>query len=287
MATNNNNDQLQLVPETVLKRKHDMDEMKAKRAAQAITNPRGNRKVFSKSKKVIKVHKAETFVANARARRNHEIRYKRVLKKGMQKRASKKKVIKQKTIELDDEGDDEEITKTTTISFQSNSVDAPMVFVVRVRDQVGCPLSVKRALSRLRLRNVYEGVFVKYNLSAKKMLHLVEPWVVYGIPSKGMVEDLIKRRGHGKIDGKRVPLSDNTIIEQALGDETGIICVEDLVHELYTVGDGFSKASAFLWPFRLAAPKSGFQKRNLNDKDGVEDYGDKGEEMDEYVKQMS
>mmetsp|Transcript_18147 Transcript_18147/g.25169 ORF Transcript_18147/g.25169 Transcript_18147/m.25169 type:complete len:213 (-) Transcript_18147:209-847(-) len=168
MATNNNNDQLQLVPETVLKRKHDMDEMKAKRAAQAITNPRGNRKVFSKSKKVIKVHKAETFVANARARRNHEIRYKRVLKKGMQKRASKKKVIKQKTIELDDEGDDEEITKTTTISFQSNSVDAPMVFVVRVRDQVGCPLSVKRALSRLRLRNVYEGVFVKYNLSAKK-----------------------------------------------------------------------------------------------------------------------
>lgn len=79
MSSTNNSNNGQLVPESVLKRKHDMDEMKAKRAAQP---PRGNRKVYSK-KKTFKVNKAETFIANARARRNHDIRYKRVLKKGM------------------------------------------------------------------------------------------------------------------------------------------------------------------------------------------------------------
>jgi hypothetical protein len=34
-----------------------------------------------------------------------------------------------------------------------------------------------------------------------------------------------------------------TVIEDALGDEHDIICVEDLVHELHTVGDFFDAAS--------------------------------------------
>ena len=96
---------------------------------------------------------------------------------------------------------------------------------------------------------------------------------------------MVSRRGHGKIDQKRAPLSDNTIIEKSLGDETGIICVEDLVHEIFNVGKDFGKANAFLWPFRLSAPKSKFQKQKLNYQDGG-DYGDRGEEMDDLVRQM-
>ena len=34
-----------------------------------------------------------------------------------------------------------------------------------------------------------------------------------------------------------------------------IICMEDLVHEIFTVGDNFKKASNFLWPFKLNNPK--------------------------------
>jgi len=146
---------------------------------------------------------------------------------------------------------------------------------------------VRRALGHLRLRNPHEGVFVRYNDSNAKMLHLVEPFVAYGTPSKSLVNDLIRQRGHGKVDGKRVPLTDNTIIEKALGDDTGMICVEDLVHEIYSVGDDFSKAATFLWPFRLTAARSKFQKEKLNQKDGKrEEYGDKGEEIEEYVRLM-
>ena len=56
------NSDLQLVPEVILKRKHDMDEMKAHRAAQQILNPHGNRKVFNRKTKAIKVHKPETLL---------------------------------------------------------------------------------------------------------------------------------------------------------------------------------------------------------------------------------
>ena len=41
---------------------------------------------------------------------------------------------------------------------------------------------------------------------------------------------------------------------QALGKHN-IICIEDLVHEIYTVGPAFKQASNFLWPFKLSAAR--------------------------------
>ncbi len=35
----------------------------------------------------------------------------------------------------------------------------------------------------------------------------------------------------------------------------GIICVEDLIHEIFTVGPHFKQASNFLWPVKLSAPR--------------------------------
>jgi len=81
-------------------------------------------------------------------------------------------------------------------------------------------------------------------------------------------------------------LNNNIVIEKALETDTGIICVEDLVHEISSVGENFARASNFLWPFRLTAPKTKFQKDKLSYKDGRDDYGDKGEEMEEYLRTM-
>eukprot|EP00545_Synedropsis_sp_CCMP1620_P003423 CAMPEP_0119010386 /NCGR_PEP_ID=MMETSP1176-20130426/4977_1 /TAXON_ID=265551 /ORGANISM="Synedropsis recta cf, Strain CCMP1620" /LENGTH=267 /DNA_ID=CAMNT_0006963033 /DNA_START=38 /DNA_END=838 /DNA_ORIENTATION=+ len=249
---------LQLVPQTVLKRRHDLDAMKAKRAAMI----KINNKVFSKKGKFY-VKKPESFLAQAKSRYNHEVRYKRVMKKGMMKRASNKKVLSTKVVE--DIVDDD---VTTEIKYQSNSVGADMVFVVRIRDSVGISKKVKAVLWKMLLHDVYEGVFLEYTEQNRKLLHLVEPWVLYGPPSKEMVSDLINRRGHGRIKKQRIPLSDNTIIEKALGDKSSIICVEDLVHELHSAGPDFNKAADFLWPFRLTAPKTRFQTQKLGDKEG-------------------
>lgn len=265
---------LQLVPETVLKKRHDLDDLKRRKAAQL----RINNKVFSKTQKGIYVKKPETILAQAKSRRNHDVRYKRVNKKGMQTRASKAPVTMEKVVE-------EDTTSITAIKFQSNSVGAKVVFCIRMRDNISMSGRVRTALWSMRLKNLYEGVFVEYNETNQKLLHLVEPWVLYGIPTAGLISDLITRRGHGKIGKQRIPLSDNTIIESALGEETGIICVEDLVHELANAGESFQAASTFLWPFKLSPPKTRFEQQKLNDKNG-KIYGDRGEEIDDFVKQM-
>lgn len=284
--------QLQLVPESVLKKRHDLDAMKAKREA---AKPRANKKVFDNRRRPVRVIKPEKFLARATQRRNHEIRYKRVNKKGMQKRASNKKEKRTKVVAKvgDEEVEDGGAAATTMaldaedkkeVTYASNSVGADIVFAVRVRDRAGMPPNVKKALSRMRLRHENEGVFLKYDESTRKMLHLVEPWVSYGVVSKSTISDLINRRGHGRVDGKRTPLSDNMMIENALG-ESGIICVEDLVHEIHSASDGFPTASSFLWPFRLTGIHSKFQKLKLDKKNGG-NYGDCGEEMDGLIRQM-
>jgi large subunit ribosomal protein L7e len=284
---------LPLVPETILKKRHDLDDLRRKKAAALLEKDQKQPGIKTKKptngRKGYYVKKLETLVAHGKSRRNGEKRYNRVLKKGMQKRASKKPEQATKEVEVDDDvaDDNEEVPTETvkTVTYQSNSVGAPVVFVIRVRDHHGASAMVKRVLTRLRLRKLNEGVFVRYDETHKKMLHLVEPFVMYGPPTKGAVEDLIERRGFGKLDDKRVPLSDNTIIEGALGKEHGVICQEDLVHEICEGGDAFFPVTKFLWPFRLSHKTTHFERDTLKFTMG-KDYGDQGEEINDIIRQM-
>ena len=76
----NPNSDLQLVPETLLKKRHDLDALQAKRAAEAITNPRVSRKRISDKSKKVKVVKAETILIQSRHRKNAKTRFNRVKK---------------------------------------------------------------------------------------------------------------------------------------------------------------------------------------------------------------
>jgi len=71
--------------------------------------------------------------------------------------------------------------------------------------------------------------------ATKQMLQLVTPYIAYGEPNLKSVRELIYKRGYAKVNRQRIPITDNAIIEQSLG-KFGLICVEDLIHEIYTVG---------------------------------------------------
>lgn len=267
---------LSLVPESVLKRRHDLDDIKRRNQDP---DGKGTKPKPKTAKKGRYVKKPGSFLAEAISRRNEEARYRRVKKKGMMKRASNKPELKTKTVEMDGE-------ETATLTYQANSVGKPYVFCIRLReDAAKVPKSVYNILLQLRLKEANTGVFLKYDAVTRRHLHLVEPWVVYGTPSEGIVKDLIERKSFGNINGQRVALSDNTILERELGAEHGIICMEDLVHELTNVGKSFQAVSKFLVPFPLTARLSKFEKEKLKLKQG-KDYGDKGEGIDEYIKQM-
>lgn len=287
-------DTLPLVPESVLKKRHDLDDLARKRAAlEAIEPARAKGKRRGK-KNAVYVIKPETILAQSRNKRNHKVRFLRVEKKGMQKRASKLPIRAVKCIPLADNEDDFDNTTGTSelqaVSYVANSVGAKMVFVIRIRDSVATPMEVATVLSHhLGLKKKHEGVFIRYNEETRAWLHCVEPWVVYGPLNSSMVQDLIVRRGHARMQstGERVPLSDNTIIEQELGRDHNILCVEDLVHELSTVGPAFDAvARSFLWPFQFADAKTELERRTLRKKDSKLEYGDQGEAIQDYLQQV-
>lgn len=101
------------------------------------------------------------------------------------------------------------------------------------------------------------GVFVRLTKATQELLRLVEPYVAYGYPSLSTTRQLIYKRGYAKVNKQRIPISENSIIEQELG-KYGIVSIEDLIHEIYTVGPNFKQANNFLWPFKLSNPSGGW-----------------------------
>jgi len=175
--------------------------------------------------------------------------------------------------------------------------DAKVAFVVRIRGIMGVAPKTRKILQLLRLRQIHNGVFVRLNKATLQMLNLVTPYIAWGYPNLKTIRSLMLKRGFGKLgkaprvvkrkskmasdarDGlekgydklspQRIALSDNRVVETALG-HLGVICIEDIVHELFTCGPHFKEVSNFLWPFKLSSPSGGFSKKLLH-------YNEKGE----------
>jgi 60S ribosomal protein uL30 len=162
--------------------------------------------------------------------------------------------------------------------------EAKLAFVIRIRGIIGMSPKVKKILQLLRLRQLHSGVFVKLNGSTIKMLRLVEPYIAYGTPNLKTVRELVYKRGYGKVNKQRVPIDNNAVVEQVLG-KYDIVCVEDVIHELYTTGPHFKEVANFLWPCKLSSPTGGFKMKLLHYNEGG-DAGDRGEKIHELVKKM-
>jgi len=137
---------------------------------------------------------------------------------------------------------------------------AKLAFVVRLRGIRGNPPEVNKILRLLRLRQINNATFVKISKPMLEMLRLVEPYIAWGYPNLKSVRELIYKRGFGKINGQRIPITDNKIIENHFQNQD-ILCIEDLVHEIYTVGPHFKEVNKFLWPFKLSNPRGGFDAK--------------------------
>lgn len=95
--------------------------------------------------------------------------------------------------------------------------EARLAFVIRIRGINQMHPRPRKVLQLFRLRQINNGVFVKLNKATLQMLRIVEPYVAWGYPSLKTVHDLIYKRGYAKINGRRIPITDNTIVENALG----------------------------------------------------------------------
>ncbi|KAF4672840.1 hypothetical protein FOL47_011331 [Perkinsus chesapeaki] len=191
-----------------------------------------------------------------------------------------------------------------------------LVFVVRLAGINKLAPKPRKILQLLRLRQLNNGVFVKVNgpmmqastdvdlivgdsrwsmnlrngeeaFPYMNMLRTVAPYVAFGYPSVATVRQLIYKRGYGKINKSRIPLNDNKLIDEHLG-QFGIHGMEDLTHEIYTVGPHFKEANNFLWPFKLSSPKGGFirKRHGFNELRGG-DWGNREQFMNNLIRRMN
>ena len=138
-----------------------------------------------------------------------------------------------------------------------------LAFVIRIRGINVVSLKVQKVLQLLRLQQIFNGTFVKLTKTSVNMLETVEPYIVWGYPNLKSVYELICKRGYGKINKKRIALMDNMLIARSLG-KYGIFCMEDLIHEICTVGNCFKEGNNFLWPFKLSSPQGGMKKKTTH-----------------------
>lgn len=237
-----------LVPETLLKKRKSQEKAREERSAEL-----EKKKKAQKEKRGVIFKRAESYVKEYRDAEREKIRLSRLAKQ---------------------EG-----------NFYVPG-EPKLVFVVRIKGINKMAPKPRKIMQLLRLLQINNGVFVKLTKATSEMLKVVEPYIAYGHPNIKSVRDLIYKRGYGKINKQRIPLTDNQIIEENLG-KFGIICIEDLVHEIVTVGPNFKQASNFLWPFKLSNPTGGFRTRKFKHFVEGGDLGNREEKINALIKQMN
>ena len=162
--------------------------------------------------------------------------------------------------------------------------EAKVALVVRTRGIMKMNPTPKKILQLIRLRQINNAVFLRVNKATLNMLKRCSPQITFGYPSRKTIKDLIYKRGFGKVNGQRIPLTDNEIIEKELG-QFGIVCVEDIVHEIATCGPHFKEVNRFLWPFKLSSRRGGTEKKSKPYQQGG-CWGNREAEINTFVKNM-
>ncbi|BCR87156.1 60S ribosomal protein uL30 [Aspergillus chevalieri] len=237
-----------LVPETLLKKRKSQEQARAVRREELEKKKQAN-----KEKRSTIFKRAESYVKEYRDTEREKIRLGRVARQ-------------QGNFYVPDE--------------------AKLVFVVRIKGINKIAPQPRKILQLLRLIQINNGVFIRLTKATQEMLTIVNPYIAYGYPNLKSVRELVYKRGYGKVNAQRVPLTDNQIIEEQLG-KYGIVCMEDLIHEIYTVGPNFKQANNFLWPFKLSNPTGGFHPRKVKHFIQGGDTGNREDYINALIRQMN
>ncbi|KAJ1723416.1 60S ribosomal protein L7 [Coemansia erecta] len=163
---------------------------------------------------------------------------------------------------------------------------AKLALVIRTKGVNKIAPKPRKVLQLMRLLQINNAVFVRLTYATTQMLQIITPYAAWGTPNLKTVKELIYKRGYAKVNKQRIPITDNSVIEKSLG-RFGIICVEDLIHEIFTVGPNFKAANNFLWPFKLSNPNGGWSGRKVRHFIEGGDAGNREEFINTLVRKMN
>jgi len=160
-----------------------------------------------------------------------------------------------------------------------------LALVIRIRGINQLSPKPKKTLQLLRLRQIGNAVFIRLNKASIQMLRICDPFIAWGYPTQQTIKNMIYKRGAVKINGQRIKIANNDCVEKCMGN-LGINCIEDLVHEIYTVGENFKTANNNLYPVKLSCPRGGWRKITNHFIEGG-DFGNREEYINDLVKKMN
>lgn len=161
-----------------------------------------------------------------------------------------------------------------------------MMLVMRITGISNMTPKTRKIFQLLRLDQLHKAVLVKCTKPMLNMLKYVMPYIVCGYPNLKTLKHLVLKRGYGRVNRERVPITNNEMISENLG-KFGIHGVDDLIHELFSVGPNFKQANNFLWAFKLSSPNGGWvlKKHGFHEPKGG-DWGNREELINELVRRM-
>lgn len=160
-----------------------------------------------------------------------------------------------------------------------------VILIVRIRGKNNINPKARKIFQVLRLTQLYTATFVQITKTTLKTLALISPYVTWGYPSLKTTRELIYKHGFATIGDESVPIKDNAMVESHLGN-LGIICIEDIIHELFNCGQNFQKVWEFIEPFKLVAPAENFVGKLKQYKNGG-DIGNRESEINDLVAKMN
>eukprot|EP00929_Paragymnodinium_shiwhaense_P001928 TRINITY_DN102135_c0_g1_i1.p1 TRINITY_DN102135_c0_g1~~TRINITY_DN102135_c0_g1_i1.p1 ORF type:complete len:259 (-),score=70.13 TRINITY_DN102135_c0_g1_i1:186-962(-) len=204
------------VAETVLKRRDRNLKANAQRAKE-IARIRKSQKDYKRGK--LKIVRAEKLIKDSRMRTKDKERLKTQNKKKRKQKPGKGKVV---------------------LAFRNG------------RKTASASPVTKAALKTLGMLERHSVVFLPNTKETVEKLHEVRPFVFWGAPTLKVISNIMTKKALFK-DGttkKRIMLSDNTLVEEHLGD-LGLLCVEDMVHAIYRATERFPEVLNRLWPINV------------------------------------
>ena len=134
-----------------------------------------------------------------------------------------------------------------------------LLLVVRIRGVTDISRQQRILLNKFNLRKVNTAVFVKGSSVNIRLLKRIENYITWGEPSKRLISELIYKKMHGKVGEERVQIKSNAQVEEHIGGD--VICLEDIIKEISSVGSNFQQICDFMFPFKLTSPEGTLASR--------------------------
>jgi large subunit ribosomal protein L7e len=247
-----------------MEKKQIIEEVIIKKKKQGIdkqrTSERIKNELLSKKKRRENTHKyisAQSLVKNYRERQKSFSNYKR----------------KQRSL-----------SKITEMNYDSSKEHLPII-IIRICGQWSrIPKEIQSLLTKLNLMKLFTAVIVFYNKETLKLLQLIENYVTWGYISKTRIEEMIRKRGSVSFGTNEPNEYENDQIESSLG-KYGIVCIEDIIHELSYETENAKAVLEFVGYFTLSVSEDGFPKANIPFMKGG-NQGFRGDKINALLKKM-